>query len=181
MKRGIGIVISLGIIAAALACVPEMPASTSVPTSTPEPTATKILPTPTEKGTTLYGAFALEGKRFRHGRVGDPCQGYEKSSDFGPWMPVRVYDSTFTVIGEVEVQPGVTNGSQCLLNWEIKLPPSYRYRVCAWDCSRLSNPDWFDSGWIDVRALEEFEYSVQWNIKSDYERSGGETLPNIMR
>ncbi len=183
-------------VVAVIACLPETPVGTTLPkggasdepaATMLEPTATMLEPTATmpeptliESGTRLRGAFALEGKKFQHGRIGKACQGYERSRDIGPWLSVSVYDSTFTLIDEVELQAGVTNGSQCLLHWESNLTPSYRYRVCLWNCIRFESGG-FDSGWIDSRALEEFDYSVQWNIKSDFVRSRGETLPNILK
>ena len=181
MKEFMG-AIGIAIVVAAIACFPETPVSTSGPSdlASVEPTATKLEPTPIEKGTRLRGAFALEGKKFQHGRTGEACQGYDKSRDIGPWLLVRVYDSTFKIIDKVKLQAGITNGSQCLLHWESNITPSYRYRVCLWDCVKFEAGG-LDSGWIDTRALEEFDYSVQWIIKSDYNISGERTLPNIMR
>ncbi len=172
----------IGIAIAIIACLPETPVSTPVPNdrASVEPTATELEPTPIENGTRLRGAFALEGKKFQHERTGEACQGYDKSRDIGPWLSVSVYDSTFKLIDEVELQAGVTNRSQCLLHWESNLTPSYRYRVCLWRCARFESGG-FDSGWIASRALEEFDYSVQWIIKSDYKISDERTLPNIMR
>jgi hypothetical protein len=199
--------IGIAMVVAVIACSPETPVSTPVPKggasdeptatiseptliemgapvpkggASDEPTATISEPTLIESGTRLRGAFALEGKRFRHGRIGEPCQGYERSRDIGPWLSVSVYDSTFKLIDEVQLQAGVTNGSRCLLHWESSLTPSYRYRVCLWHCVRFESGG-FDSDWIDSRALEQFDYSVQWNIKSDFVRSRRQTLPNILR
>ena len=182
MKEFMGVV-GIAIVIAAIACLPETPVSTPVPDdgASVEPTATKLEPTPIENRTKLRGAFALAGKKFQHGRIGEACQGYDKSRDIGSWLSVSVYDSAFNLIDEVKLQAGVTNGSQCLLHWESNLTPSYRYRVCLWNCVQFKSGG-FDSGWIDSRALEEFDYSVQWIIKSDYVFSGGgQTLPNIMR
>ena len=175
--------IGIAMVVAVIACSPETPVSTPVPKggASDEPTATISEPTLIESGTPrLRGAFALEGKRFRHGRIGEPCQGYERSRDIGPWLSVSVYDSTFKLIDEVQLQAGVTNGSRCLLHWESSLTPSYRYRVCLWHCVRFESGG-FDSDWIESRALEQFDYSVQWNIKSDFVRSRRQTLPNILR
>ena len=182
--KGLIWVTAISIAVAVIACLPET--STNAPEvnnrADVEPTSTKTESMPIESGIRLRGTFALEGKKFQHGRIGEVCQGYDKSRDIGDWLSVSIYDSMFNLINEAKLQEGVTDGSQCLFHWESSLTPSYTYRICLWHCIGFEPGElYFDSGWIDIRILEALDYSVQWVIKSDYNAPSGPTLPNIIR